>query len=176
MRIDQLQQDFDLDCRYRTFPLHPETPQAGMSLEQLFGERMDVPAVMEQLRRIADSLGLPFGRRSHTYNSRSAQELGHWAARQGQFKNYQDAIYSAYFVEGINIADRGKLLSIVEKANLDPAEADNILQNGSCAAAVDRDWDQAVSSGIRAVPTLRCEGRELVGFQSLEACRQLICG
>ncbi len=176
MRIEQLQQNFDLDCRYLTFPLHPETPQEGKSLEQLFCERMDVPAVMEQLRRVADSLDLPFGQRSHTYNSRNAQELGHWAARHGQFVPYQKAIYHAYFVAGINIAEPNNLLPIIEKIGLNPSEAELCLQERQCAAAVDRDWDQAVAAGIRAVPTLRCEGRELVGFHPYEACCQLVTG
>ena len=176
MRIEQLQDEFELDCRYRPFPLHPETPPEGMSLEQRFGERLDVPAAIEQLSQVTASLSLPFGRRSHTYNSRDAQELGLWVARQGAVTTYLDAVYRAYFVEGVNIARAEELLRIITALGLNTDEAQRVLQDRSCAAAVDQEWDRAVSSGIRAVPTLRCAGRELVGFQSLEACRQLITG
>ena len=176
MRIGQLQQEFELDCRYRPFPLHPETPIEGMSLEQLFEGRLDIPAVMEQLSQVAGSLGLPFGRRSHTYNSRNAQELGLWVTQQGKFSVYLDAVYRAYFVDGINIAKPEELLKIITTIGLDTKEAQQVLQERRCAAALDRDLDQAIATGIRAVPTLRCEGRELVGFQPLEACRQLIRG
>lgn len=176
MRIDQLQREFELDYRYHPFPLHPEIPLEGMSLEQLFDGRLDIPAALAHLAQVADSLDLPFGRRSHTYNSRSAQELGLWAAQQGQFRIYQDAIYRAYFVEGLNIARPEELLRIITTAGLNAAEAQQILQERRYAASVDQAWEQARAAGISAVPTLRCEGRELVGFQSIEACRGLISG
>ncbi len=148
----------------------------GMSLEQLFERRLDIPAVMEQLSQVADSLSLPFGRRSHTYNSRNAQELGLWVTQQGKFDPYRDAVYRAYFVDGINIARPEELLQIITALGLDTDEAQRVLQEKSCAAVLDHDLDLAIAAGIRAVPTLRYEGRELVGFQSLEACRQLITG
>ncbi len=176
MRIDQLQREFELDCRYQPFPLHPETPLEGMSLEQMFGGRLDVPAAMEQLSQVAESVGLPFGSRSHTYNSRNAQEVGLWVVQQGAFTPYLNAVYRAYFVDGVNIAQPKKLLRIISALGLDPAAAQKVLQERSYAAAVDQELDRAVVAGIRAVPTLRCEGRELVGFQSFEACRQLIIG
>ena len=156
-----------------------------MSLEQLFGGRLDLPAAMERLSQVADSLGLPLGRRSETYNSRNAQELGLWVAAQGGFSDYLDAVYRAYFVEGVNIARPEELLRIIDTINLDghdgsdgldAAEARRILETHSFAAAVDQEWDQALSAGITAVPTLRYAGRELIGFQSIEACRQLLGG
>ena len=35
MRIDRLQSAWDIDVRYVHFPLHPETPPEGLTLEQL---------------------------------------------------------------------------------------------------------------------------------------------
>ena len=176
MRIDQLQHEFELDCCYRPFPLHPETPAEGMSLEQLFGERLDIPAVLDRLSQVAESLSLPFGRRTHTYNSRNAQELGLWVTEQGKFDIYLDTVYRAYFVDGINIATPKELLKIISDLDLNTDEALRVLQEKSYSSALDQDLDLAISAGIRAVPTLRHEGRELVGFQSIEACRQLITG
>ena len=146
MRIDQLQQEFEFDCRYRPFPLHPETPVEGMSLEQLFEGRLDIPAVMEQLSQVADSLSLPFGRRSHTYNSRNAQELGLWVTQQGKFDPYLDAVYRAYFVDGINIARPEELLQIITALGLDTGEAQQVLQEKSCAAVLDHDLDLAIAA------------------------------
>ncbi len=140
----------------------------GMSLEQLFEGRLDIPAVMTRLSQVAESLSLPFGRRTHTYNSRNAQELGLWVTEQGRFDLYVDAVYRAYFVDGINIARPEELLKIIATIDLDVDEAQKVLQEKSYAATLNRDLESAVTAGIRAVPTLRCEGRELVGFQSEE--------
>ncbi len=147
-----------------------------MSLKELFGDRMDIPAALARLSQVAASLDLPFGARSHTYNSRNAQELGLWVAEQGKFEAYLKAIYHAYFVDGVNIARPEELIKIVRTLGLDGTRAQQALEEHSFAASLDKELDAALSSGIRAVPTLRCEGRELVGFQTLEACRQLITG
>ena len=82
MRIEQLRREFDLTVRYRVFPLHPEIPEAGMPLSELFAGRLDVSAMMSRLRRVAEELDLPLGERTHTYNSRRAQELSKWAEAQ----------------------------------------------------------------------------------------------
>lgn len=176
MRIDQLRQEFELDCQYHPFPLHPETPEEGMRLDTLFGGRVDIPAAMQQMGKVADSLDLPFGERTHTYNSRKAQELGLWATKLGKFRDFENAVYRAYFVDGTNIGDTADLLWVVGTLGLNVPEAEMMLKNHCFSDRVDAEWDHAVSSGVRAVPTLRCEERELVGFQSLDACRRLISG
>ena len=176
MRIAKLQQEFALDCQYRPFPLHPETPDEGVTLDELFGGRMNVAAALARMQQVAATLGLPFGDRSRTFNSRKAQELGLWVAHQGAFAVWLDEVYRAYFVEGVNLGQTADLLKIVARTGLDSHEAAQGLEEQRHAAELDQLWQQALTEGIRAVPTLRCEGRELVGFQDLTACRQLIRG
>ena len=66
--------------RWRAFPLHPETPEEGVLLEELFANSpVDIEGMMRHLRQTAAELGLPFGDREKTYNSRLSQELGLWA-------------------------------------------------------------------------------------------------
>ena len=65
------------------FPLHPETPAEGQSLEELFkGRGVDRTAMHAQMKARMDAEGLPYGERTMTYNSRLAQELGKWADTQ----------------------------------------------------------------------------------------------
>ena len=104
MRIEKLQQEFDLNVRWSVFPLHPDTPDEGMSLFDLFAGQMDIDTMLNRLKAVAVELGLPFGERSHTYNSRRAQELGKWAEVAGRGEAFHQEVYRAYFVEGKNIA------------------------------------------------------------------------
>ncbi len=61
-------------------------PDEGRSLEDLFaGQPVDIDQVMARLKAVARELGLPFGDRAMTYNSRLAQELGHWAETEGNW-------------------------------------------------------------------------------------------
>ena len=75
--IERLQKEFGIDIRWAAFPLHPDTPEEGKTLEELFKDRdVDIDQVMAHLKQVASVLGLPFGDRKMTYNSRLAQELG----------------------------------------------------------------------------------------------------
>ena len=174
MRIEQLVQEFDLQLKWTVFPLHPETPQGGWDLTDLFAGRMDVPKVMADLQELAGTLGLPFATRIQTYNSRRAQELGKWAELQGQGGAFRDAIYAAYFAEGRNIADLDELTAICDTLDLSVSEALNVLEEGRFSDAVDSDWGRATTIGVTSVPSHIYENRILVGFQDYSAFQQLV--
>ena len=71
------------------FPLHPETPAEGQSLEDLFaGRGFDIEAMNARLEGLAEAEGLAYSRRTHTYNSRLAQELGAWAETSQEAKRF----------------------------------------------------------------------------------------
>jgi hypothetical protein len=60
------------------FPLHPDTPEEGLTLEQLFvGLPMDIPAAKTRMARLMADEGLPYGDRTMTYNSRLADHFQH---------------------------------------------------------------------------------------------------
>ena len=174
MRIERLQQEFDLDVRWSVFPLHPDTPDEGMSLFDLFAGQMDIDAMLSRLKGVAVELGLPFGERSHTYNSRRAQELGKWAEEEGQGEPFHQAVYRAYFVEGKNIARPEVLAELAAGLGLDAEQALQVLADGSYAAAVNVDWQRAGELGVTAVPTVVCKDRQLVGFQQYESFVKLV--
>ena len=111
------------------FPLHPDTPEEGQSLEQLFaGRDIDVEAAKARMRSLMLEEGLAYGERTMTYNSRLAQELAKWAAGRAGGEDIHDALYRAYFVEGVNIAGIDGLVLIAESAGLESAEARAVLE------------------------------------------------
>lgn len=153
-----------MEVQWRAFPLHPETPEEGLSLEELFaGTTMDVPRMLLRLRQVADSLGLAFGDRRMTYNSRLAQELGLWAESEDRGHAFHIAAFQAYFAEGKNLAEKNVLLDIAEKAGLDPTVAAKILKERSFRTAVDADWQRAGKKGITAVPAFVVDNARLTG-------------
>ncbi len=66
--------------------------------------------MIDHLRITAEELGLPFGPRNKTYNSRLAQELGLWAEDQGKGEPFHMAAFHAYFADGLNLAKMPVLL------------------------------------------------------------------
>lgn len=120
---------------------------------------------MRHLQQTASELGLPFGTRTMTYNSRLAQELAKWAAVKGREIEFNQAIFRAYFVEGLNIAGPEVLVSLAAAAGLSSEDARQVLQSREYRLAVDRDWEHAARRGITAVPTFMIRGKSLVGAQ-----------
>ena len=157
------------------FPLHPDTPQEGKSLAELFaGRGYDVDKMQAQMRARMAAEGLPYGERKMTFNSRLAQELGKWADTQPGGEAIHDALFKAYFVDGLNIGDPDVLVEIAQSLGLPGDEAREVIEKRSFKAAIDADWDKSRSYGITGVPTFVAGGRGVVGAQPYEALEDLI--
>jgi len=157
------------------FPLRPDTPQAGRSLEDLFaGRGYDVPKMQAQMRARMQAEGLPYGNRSMTYNSRLAQELGAWADGQPGGEAIHDALFRAYFVDGRNIGDPEVLVEIAASVGLPAAQAREVLDKRTHKAAIDADWEKSHRYGVTGVPTFVIGSNGVVGAQPYEALEALV--
>ena len=155
--------------------MHPDTPEAGLRLEELFaGQPVDVAELVRRLKKKAEEVGLPFGDRKKTYNSRLAQELGAWAETQGHGDVFHVTAFQAYFGLGENIARVPVLLDIAEKAGLVPEAAAKILSERTFRKKVDTDWMRAKDLNITVVPTLVCNQDRLAGARPYEDIKIMI--
>ncbi len=175
MRTDRLRAEYQIEFRYTLFPLHPDTPDEGLSLEQLFaGQSFDIEAMHTRMAGLMAAEGLPFSRRATTYNSRLAQELAKWAEFQPDGSRIHDALYRAYFVDGLNIALIDNLITVVGQLGLPVDEARAVLLARRFRSAVDADWDRCRSLGVTAVPTFVAGHNGIVGAQPYEALERLV--
>jgi predicted DsbA family dithiol-disulfide isomerase len=158
------------------FPLHPDTPQEGRALTDLFAGRSEaeMEARQAQMKGLMEQEGLPYGRRTHTYNSRLAQEIGAWADTQDGGEAIHDALYRAYFVDTKNIGDPEVLLEIVAAVGLDVAAARKVLEERSFKEAVDQDWQKSHQYGVTGVPTFVAAGHGVVGAQPYETLEKFL--
>jgi predicted DsbA family dithiol-disulfide isomerase len=175
VRIEKLRQTYDIEPVLVHFPLHPDTPAEGREMAGFYAQRgLDPEAMYQQMKARMDAEGLPYGRRTHTYNSRLAQELGKWADTQPGGGAIHDLLYKAYFVDARNIGDSDILVEIAEKAGLDPVEARRVLDERRFKDAVDADWQKSASYGVTGVPTFVAARYGVVGAQPYEALAQLV--
>lgn len=173
--IKKLKREYDVKIQYRAFPLHPDIPEGGMPIDELFGNNFHVMNdKIQKLKDIADSLGLPLVKRSIISNSRLSQELAKWAETKGKLEECQDAIYTAYFSENLDIADKTILSQIAENCGLSKTEAMEIMGNGAFSEAVDKDWDKSEKSGIMVAPTYIMNGTKLMGSQPYKKLEDLM--
>ena len=175
MRVERLRQEFSIDIVYRHFPLHPETPDEGLTLEQLFaGRNFDIAAAQARLSQLISEEGLPYGPRTMTYNSRFAQELGSWAETQPMGEHIHKALFQAYFVNNINLARIDNLVTIAAEIGMRSDEARSALEHRHYREMVDSDWRRSHELGITGVPTFVLGNQALVGAQSFSHLEQFL--
>ena len=144
-------------------------------LEQLFGNYpVDIEEIMRRLIKTAAELGLPFGERKKTYNSRLAQELGLWAESKNKGDVFHPAAFKAYFVDGKNIGKIPVLVDLAASVELPGEEAAAVLETRAFKAAVDADWNLSREKAITAVPTFVMNQDKLVGAQPYEMLVKLM--
>jgi len=175
VRIERLKKEHGVRVKWVHFPLHPDTPQSGRSLEDLFaGRGYDVPKMQAQMRARMQAEGLPYGNRSMTYNSRLAQELGAWADSQPGGEAIHDALFRAYFVDARDIGDPDVLVEIAASVGLPAAQAREVLDKRTHKAAIDADWEKSHRYGVTGVPTFVIGSNGVVGAQPYEALEALV--
>ena len=128
-------------------------------------------------RRLAVSMAdeaLEYGDRTHTYNSRLAQEVAVWGDEVGVTDALHDALFQAYFVDFRNLAETDVLVDLARSVALDPDEARRVIEDRRYRSAVDAQWDRASSVGVTSVPTFIAKGFGVVGAQPYEVLEGLM--
>ena len=175
MRIEKLQKNFQIDVNLVHFPLHPETPDEGILIKELYARRNVDPEEMHKNMKVRmDAEGLPYGKRTHTYNSRNAQELGKWADTQNNGEAYHDALYRAYFVDARNISEIDVLVDVAQSAGLDGIAALESLQKHNFKDEIDKDWEKSKKYGFNGVPTFLAGGFSVAGAQPYETLEYFV--
>ena len=127
-----------------------------------------------RMKGLMDAEDLPYSHRTHTYNSRLAQELGKWADTQPGGEAIHDALYRAYFVDGVNVGDVEALLVVAKAVGLDVVAARTVMESRSFKDAVDADWDKSRQYGVTGVPTFVVGRQGVVGAQPYETLEKLL--
>lgn len=160
---------------WTAFPLHPETPEEGRSLSELFASRLEEYNQMRvHFMQVAAAEGLPMGDREMTYNSRLAQELGKWAESNGVGDAFHDEVFRAYFVDGKNIANHSVLTDLASAVGLSGEAALKVLEGRTFQEPVDKDWVRSRQMGITAVPTFVMNNEGLVGAQPYPVMEEFV--
>jgi predicted DsbA family dithiol-disulfide isomerase len=175
VRIEKLRQAYDIETVLVHFPLHPDTPLEGREMAGWYRQRGRDPEQMyQEMKARMDAEGLPYGKRTHSYNSRLAQELGKWADTQPGGEALHDALYKAYFVDARNIGDPEILVELAQSVGLPADEARAVLTERRFKDAVDADWAKSHRYGVTGVPTFVADRYGVVGAQPYEVLEQLL--
>ena len=85
-----------------------------------------------------------------------------------------DALFRAYFVDGMNVALLDNLVAIAVRRGLPEEAARHTLEQREYRDVVDADWQRSRDLGITGVPTFVIGNHGLVGAQPYEALETLL--
>lgn len=164
----------DLEIGWRPFQLNPEMPAEGMERQAYLRAKFGDSAGGDRyahVRAAGEEEGIPFAfeRIKRTPNTLLAHRFIRYAATQRRQNDIVEAVFRAYFLEGLDIGQVGILADIAQAAGLDRAEAETYLRGDADADAVRAEDAFAREVGISGVPCFIIERKYAIsGAQSPE--------
>lgn len=161
----------EVDLHFQPFELNPRMAAAGEdAVEHLMHKcgvsREQAARNGEALRARGAELGFTFDldKRRRVYNTFDAHRLLHWAELQNAQRQLalKHALLRAYFSDGEDVSDHDTLVRLAISADLDGAQAHEVLASDRYAADVRAQERYYTEAGVHAVPAIILEQRHLV--------------
>ena len=173
--------DTRVTVRWRPFLLNPDLPPEGIDrqtyLDRKFGGATRVQRVHAAVNTAGEAEGIQFNfdRITRTPNSLASHRLIRYAAGASCESAVVEALYHAYFVQGLDIGDRAVLARIGAAHGLDQDAVMEYLQADTDATSVLSDNARAHRLGVNGVPCLIIDGNyALAGAQEPDILLRLI--
>ena len=167
-----------LDIQWRAYQLNPDMPEDGMDrsayLERKFGGPEGAARVYGQIESAVREAGLPvdFSRIARTPNTLDAHRLIRWARTTGRQDAVVDALFAAYFVEGVDIGDRDALVAIGAGEGMEADLLRRLYADDADRALLLNEDALAREMGVTGVPCFVLDERyALVGAQETATWR-----
>lgn len=168
------------DIFWRPFQLNPDMPPEGVGrreyLEAKFGKDRAV-SFYAQIEQAARDTGLDvaFEKIERTPNTIDAHRVIRWARTAGLQDQVTNALFAAYFEEGLDISDHGVLVGLADAAGMDGVDVARRLETDEDVGAVRAEDAQAREMGVTGVPCFIVGGKYVVnGAQPPEMWAQVL--
>jgi predicted DsbA family dithiol-disulfide isomerase len=169
-----LKKEYDINDKWVSFELHPETPPAGMLLSERF-RGYDLSSFYEQLRARGKEVGVVFSDLTVLSNSRLALMASEFARDLGQYDSFHKNIFHAYFTESLDIGKADVIAAVAGKSGLDEKETLSAVSDGRYASRLSETRKEASLIGLTGVPLFVIENKyKIVGAQPIETFRDLL--
>ena len=156
--LHQLSTGAQVSRSWHPFQLNPEMPREGMNRKMYrskkFGSWERSQAMDAQVTAAGKSVGIEFryDLQTHTPNTFDSHRLVWLAGTSGVQDAVVEALFRAYFCEGVNFADPQKLIEVGACAGMDAAELKRFFTSEEGASAVREEEQRARMLGISDVP------------------------
>lgn len=165
----------DVEIVWRAFQLNPDMPREGMDraryLAVKFGSAAQAQRIYDEIAETgaAEGIAFAFSRIARTPNTLDAHRLIRLAAAEGRQDAVVEALFRAYFLDGVDIGAQESLIAIAEEAGIAREVAEPFLAGEDGLDAVRREDLGARRLGITGVPCFIVDGRYAIsGAQAPE--------
>jgi predicted DsbA family dithiol-disulfide isomerase len=156
--IDQLKDKMDFEIAYYPFELNPDAPVEGVDnkkyLTQKFGGESAYVQLTGNVARIAESEGLHFDfeKQKVSPNTRHAHRLLLLAREDGKQLDLAEALFKAYFTDGVDLSNNDNLIEIAKGVGLPEDKVKIFLESNTGINEVAAAEKELHSMGITGVP------------------------
>jgi len=160
-----------------SFEIHPDLRAGGVEtipyLESL--GYSNVPALYDGIRQRAQEVGVTIGEVPRKYNTHLSLLLVEYAKEQGKTLEYNQAVFKAFWTDGLDISDPATLARIMSGIGLDYSAAVVGVESGEYERRFTEQSDLARQFGINAIPAFIFNNKYLIsGAQPVDAFRQVL--
>jgi predicted DsbA family dithiol-disulfide isomerase len=183
--MKRLEGDISVELRFQPFELNPQMWPGGQDLGEHLTEKYgSTPEKQAQIRDMisqrGQEVGFTFhpGGRGRVYNTFDAHRLLHWAGEAGPAgaqHALKKAFLASYQGRAEAIESHEVMLSAVQEAGLDVAQARAILESDTYAKEVKDTEQYYMQAGIQSVPAIIINQKHLIsGGQPTEVFEQAL--
>jgi predicted DsbA family dithiol-disulfide isomerase len=156
--MDKLSEKFDFEIEYFPYELNPQMPAEGLDqkdyLIKKFGGETRFQQLTGHVTDVAAQEGLKFDYTSQKIspNTRAAHRLIQLAKEDGLQLPMVEAMFKAYFSDGVDLSKQENLVAIASQAGMDRSKAELFLQSTTGVAEVEMAEVELQKLGISGVP------------------------
>ena len=169
LAIQKLNAEDKVELIWHSFQLDPDFPRNTSELStQNLSERKGYP--IEQVEQMCDQLAIQ-GKgyqidfqfdKALTFNTFDAHRLIHWANTFHKGSELKEALFKAYFTNGVDLSQKENLLGVVKQSGLDHLQAKEVLESDSFSQEVNNDILRSRQLGIGGVPYFLVNEKEVI--------------
>jgi predicted DsbA family dithiol-disulfide isomerase len=156
----------DVVTRHHPYLLYPNVSADGVDLRASLARRYGhgPERLFEPVEAAGREAGIPldFSKVVRVYSTVDAHTLARHAQKKETASAFVEEIFSAYFLDGRNIADRRVLMDSAIRHGFTNAETHALLDDADERRRTREDADRTIKAGVRGVPLYVINGRETV--------------
>lgn len=164
--LNQFAHTDQIEIIWKSYQLNPnQVSDTNKSAVQSLAESKGISLKEAQgltayVTEMARSVGLNYNfDKTVVANTFRAHQFTHFAKNQGKQDEAEEALFQAYFIDGLNIDNLDVLAQLAEKIGLNTNTLRDAIENGTYKDAVEQDIYESQQVGVQGVPFFLIDGK-----------------